>query len=770
MFKAEFDSLTNLAAQICNAQVAAIALADTDEPTFKIVAGLSEDDPQTHTMLRYLNKFMDHSSGVVIKDLSKESVEDVFSFQGNRIVSIVGVPFLVRDGALVGSLFIMDNKPSALNDQQLRSLEVLGKQIRLLLDRRKSQQTLQKRYGSLQAIEKKTEQDKINYEALINNTSDDIWSIDAAYRLISFNRAFAEKMELFIGEKVTSGQYALFPEKIPADMHYRFKSFFDRALSGESFIEEYSRPDKLDYGIEIWIELNGHPIYQQGQITGAAFFARTITTRKHAELKTRQSEENYRMLFESSPVPILLLDMESMQILKANTAALYKYAYTKEEIQGKNITTLLDAESTPRFLQFVAEFKKKGENTLLKDITHRKKNGAVLQGEMLVHELSYEGKDCLLTIFNDQTEQLKSISIKTQMARILENSLNEIYIFDTENLRFLYVNRGALLNIGYSMNELVAMSPYDIKPEFDEPQFRKHIQPLLHDNKEKLVFITRHRRKDGSIYPVEAHLQKMHYEGQPAIVAIIIDITDAKAAENKLQELNQLLEKSNDELEQFASITAHDMLEPLRMISGFTSLLEKKYADKLDAKGKEYLRFATDGSIRMQRMIKDILDYSRTTTGPREFEPFSLSEMLDDVLSDLQVQIKARNASIQVPNLDVTIYGHKQGIYRLFLNLISNALKFVPGDKKPEISVLVEQDKEHDQFTVVDNGIGIDSDSIPRLFKPYSRLSNRNEVDGTGLGLATCKKIVDYHGGKIWVTSVPEVGSRFHFFLPRSKG
>jgi len=770
MFKAEFDTLTNLAAHICNAQVAAIAIVDADEPSFKIVAGLSEDDPLTSSLGRYLNIFMRHSSGVVIKDLGKESDQEIFSFQGNRIVSIVGVPFPGGDDAVVGSLFILDNKPSALNDQQLRSLEVLGKQITLLLDRQKSQQTLQKRYGSLQAIEKKTEQDKINYEALINNTSDDIWSIDAAYRLISFNRAFAEKMELFTGEKVTSGQYALFPEKIPADMHLRFKSFFDRALSGESFIEEYSRPDKLDYGIEIWIELNGHPIYQHGQITGAAFFARTITTRKHAELKTRQSEENYRMLFESSPVPILLLDMESMQIRKANTAAFSKYAYTKEEIEGKNITMLLDAESTPRFLQFVGEFKNNGESTLLKDITHQKKNGAVLQGEMLVHELSYEGKDCLLTIFNDQTEHLKTITIKTQMARILENSLNEIYIFDTENLRFLYVNRGALLNIGYSMNELAAKSPYDIKPEFDEPQFRKHIQPLLQDIKEKLVIITQHRRKDGSIYPVEAHLQKMYYEGQLAIVAIIIDITDAKAAESKLQELNQLLEKSNDELEQFASITAHDMLEPLRMISGFTSLLEKKYADKLDAKGKEYLRFATDGSVRMQRMIKDILEYSRTTTGPREFEPFSLSDMLDDVLNDLQVQIKARNASIQVPDLDVTIYGHKQGIYRLFLNLISNALKFVPGDKKPEISVLVEQDKDHDQFIVVDNGIGIDSDSIPMLFKPYSRLSNRNEVDGTGLGLATCKKIVDYHGGKIWVTSVPTVGSRFHFFLPRAKG
>nr|MBI1232491.1 PAS domain S-box protein [Cytophagales bacterium] len=769
MSKAEFDTLTNLAAHICNSQVAVITLADTDEPNFKIVAGLSEDDPENHTLEQYLKTFMHHSSGVVIKDLTKESEIESISFQGNRIISIVRVPFLVSDHAVVGSLFILDNKPPALNGQQLRSLELLGKQITLLLDRQKSQQTLENRYGSLQAIEKKTEQDKINYEALINNTSDDIWSIDTAYRLISFNRAFADKMKLFTGKKVTSGQYALFPEKIPADMHYRFKSFFDRALSGESFIEEYSRPDKLDYGMEIWIELNGHPIYQQGQITGAAFFARTITTRKHAELKTRQSEENYRMLFESSPVPILLLDMESMQIRKANTAALYKYAYTKEEVQGKNITMLLDAESTPRFLQFVAEFKKKGENTLLKDITHRKKNGAVLQGEMLVHELSYEGKDCLLTIFNDQTEQLKSISIKTQMARILENSLNEIYIFDTENLRFLYVNRGALLNIGYSMNELAAMSPYDIKPEFDEPQFRKHIQPLLYNKKEKLVFITQHRRKDGSIYPVEAHLQKMPYEGQPAIVAIIIDITDTKAAESKLHELNQLLEKSNDELEQFASITAHDMLEPLRMISGFTSLLERKYAEKLDAKGKEYLRFATDGSIRMQRMIKDILDYSRTTTGPREFEPFSLSDMLDDVLNDLQVQIKARNASIQVPDLDVTIYGHKQGIYRLFLNLISNGLKFVPRDKKPEISVLVEQDKEHDQFTVVDNGIGIDSDSIPMLFKPYSRLSNRNEVDGTGLGLATCKKIVDYHGGKIWVTSVPEVGSRFHFFLPRAK-
>lgn len=763
----EFDTITTLAAKICKTPVAILYLADKERSFFQSVYGIIDKEKETHTLPFHI-VHQKETEPSIIQDIRIEPLLFNHPFiQAHNFLFYAGIPLMSASGDSLGILCVMDYTPSTLNNEQLETFKLLGGQVVCMLELQKRHHAVRQQYGLLREIEKKTELDKVNYEALINTTSDDIWSIDKEYRFIAFNQPLSEKMEILTGKKIHTGQYALFPDHIPTDMHMRFKSYFDRALAGESFSDEYCRPEKPDSGLDIWIELNGNPIYQNGKIAGAAFFARTITQRKLAELKTQQSEANYRMLFESIPMPILLMGIDSLQILEVNTAALSKYGFSKEELLGESMGMLFREEDIFPFFESIQRLKGSELETKMEAIVHRKKNGELIQGEMLVHKLHFEGQYCLLSIVNDQTEHLKTASIKSQMASILENSLNEIYVFDTKELRFLYVNRGAILNIGYTLEELKNLTPYQIKPEFDEYQFRDYLAPLLNDQQEQLVFVTNHERKDGSRYPVEVHLQKMWYEGQPAFVAIIIDITVAKASETKLQELNHLLEKSNDELEQFASITAHDLLEPLRMISGFTSLLEKKYADRLDEKGLKYLRFASDGSVRMQQMIKDILEYSRANTKAEDSERFNLLDILKTVSNDLQLLIQASGASIHLPESDLALFGDKNSIYRLFLNLINNALKFIPEGRKPEIGVLIDQDENQYQFTVTDNGIGIHQDHIKLLFKPYSRLNNRQKFEGTGLGLATCKKIVDRHGGTIWVTSQLGEGSQFHFTLPK---
>lgn len=763
----EFDTITTLAAKICKTPVALLSIADKERQLYKSAYGIKNDEREMH--ISFFSGCQKKTEVSIIEDIRNE--HQLFNhpfIQSTGFLFYAAVPIIATTGSPLGILCVLDYNPSTVNSEQLEALRMLGKQAASMTELQQKHQLVLQKYGLLKEIEKKTELDKVNYEALINNTSDDIWSIDSEYRLIAFNHAFSRKLEILTGKNVKSGDYALFPEKIPSDLHLRFKSYFDRALSGESFRDEYCRPEQLDTGLDIWIELNGNPIYQNGKITGAAFFARTITQRKQAEVKTQQSEANYRMLFESSPMPILLVSIDTLHILEANTAAVAKYGFPKEEFLGENMGILFREEDVFPFFESIQHLRGSNSETKLEAIVHRKKNGELIQGEMLVHELYFEGHNCFLTIINDQTEHLKTVSIKSQMASIMENSLNEIYIFDTEELQFLYVNRGAILNIGYTLEELKELTPYHIKPEFNETRFRDYIAPLLIGQMEQLVFVTNHERKDGTSYPVEAHLQKMWYEGQPAFVAIIIDITEAKASETRLKELNQLLEKSNDELEQFASITAHDLLEPLRMISGFTSLLEKKYAEKLDEKGLKYLRFARDGSVRMQQMIKDILEYSRATARSEDSETFNLMDVLENVVNDLQLTIQSKGATIHLPKTDLILFGDKNSIYRLFLNLINNALKFIPEGKEPEIRILIDQNEYQYQFTVTDNGIGIHPDHIKLLFKPYSRLNNRQKFEGTGLGLATCKKIVDYHGGTIWVTTQPNEGSHFHFTLPKN--
>ena len=760
----EYDALTELAARIGQTPIAMLTFLGKSASFTKSSFGFGQNGTSEIPIPSSLSKERSRAP-IIIEDCLDAGLHQGLLDPEYRFFA--AFPVLSPNGFLLGFLCILGPEPTVLQKEQKRSLSLLAGQVTTLLEGRKKQRVLQQSYRLHREMEKQRALERVNNDALINTTTDDIWSIDTNLRLVAFNEAFAKKMELLLGSKIYPGSPALYPEQIPADMHQTFSSFFTRALSGESFTETYCRPEMLASGLEIWIELSAHPIRQDGKITGAAFFARTITERKLAENKIKESEANYRMLFDFSPLPNILLDVDTLEILEINRAALRSYGYERHEVLGYSMGILLREEEIGVFYESIQQFLGKGAPGKLKPSIHRKKNGELIQGELLLHELVYNGRKCMMAILHDQTEQLQTLSLKSQLANIMENSLNEIYIFDTKSLHFSYANRGALLNIGYSMGELQKLTPYAIKPEFGEEEFRSFIEPLISEAQEKLIFVTVHERKDGSRYPVEVHLQKMRYEGHPALVAIIIDITETKKTEQQLQELNELLEKSNRELEQFASITAHDLQEPLRMVSGFTSLLKKKYEKKLDEKGLQYIHYAMDGSIRMQQMIQDILEYSKAGKELTSMGTFSLAEVLHLVRNDLKKRITEKEARMEFPSQDLRLSGHQNSIYRLFLNLVSNALKFVPENIQPLIRILVRQDPEKYHFTVEDNGIGIEPENLPQLFQPFNRLHNKQTFAGTGLGLATCKKIVTNHGGDIWVTSTPGEGSQFHFTLPK---
>ncbi|SHM35050.1 PAS domain S-box-containing protein [Cyclobacterium lianum] len=765
----ELDTITELAARVSGAEVASLSFFGSREMFYKSVFGTDLQDFEYSSPPRLLlSKKPDKPT--VIPDLRSLNggAHQVQIPENTAYRFFTGFPVVSPDGLHMGALAVFDAQPHRLSSEQLRSLSLLAKQVTSLLEGRKKQKVIQQSYRLQREMEQKSAREKLNNEALINTTSDDIWSIDQNYRFITFNEAFSKKIKALIGAEIRPGMPALFPGSIPDDLHRQFKNFFDRALSGEAFVEEYCRPDKLVSGMVIWIELNAHPIVVEGKITGAAFFAKTVTERKTAELKLRESEANYRMLFDNSPLPKILVDIDSLEILEINRSALEKFGYRKEELLGSKWGMLMQEEEIGFFYDAIQRLKGSKKESKLSHIVQKKQNGELILGDLMVHELVYEGRDSILAVLNDRTEELKSLSVKSEMANIMENSLNEIYIFDTQNLHFSYANRGALRNMGYTLEELKRLTPYAIKPEFDERRFRSFLTPLLLDEREKLTFVTVHQRKNGTRYPVEVHLQKMRYEGRSAFVAIIIDITAAKEAEAKLQELNTLLEKSNRELEQFASITAHDLQEPLRMVSAFTSLLERKYGSQLDEKGRQYIHFAVDGSVRMQRMIQDILEYSRAGMGKKKMESFQSAAVLRDVLDDLQKRIEQSDASVELPAQDVELFGHANDIYRLFLNLINNALKFVPQERRPRVQVKLRQDARYFHFTVEDNGIGIKPENLHLLFNPFKRLHSKKTYEGTGLGLATCKKIVNQFGGDIWVTSQPGEGSQFHFTLPKN--
>lgn len=244
------------------------------------------------------------------------------------------------------------------------------------------------------------------------------------------------------------------------------------------------------------------------------------------------------------------------------------------------------------------------------------------------------------------------------------------------------------------------------------------------------------------------------------------EINERKKYEKILdQKLNEL-KRSNSELEQFAYIASHDLQEPLRMVSSYLQLIERRYSDKLDEDGHEFMEFAVDGASRMQTMINDLLIYSRVTTRGKEFELIDMDQILEKVLKNLEVSIKENNAQVNYKNLG-KIKADPSQMSQIFQNLISNGIRF-KGDKDPVINVISEENEDEWIFTVEDNGIGIDHQYSEKIFEVFKRLHGKDQYPGTGIGLAISKKIAERHGGRIWVESELDKGSKFIFTISKN--
>ena len=271
------------------------------------------------------------------------------------------------------------------------------------------------------------------------------------------------------------------------------------------------------------------------------------------------------------------------------------------------------------------------------------------------------------------------------------------------------------------------------------------------------------RRSDGTELPVEISLSPMETQSEHLVIAIIRDISQRKRTEAELKIANKELSRSNKELEEFAYIASHDLQEPLRSVAGSCQLLKRRYADKLDASAMEFIDFAVAGAKRMEELIKDLLSYSQVSTKGKEPVLTDLNKVLANVLDNLRVAIsdtKAKITSVDLPTLPVDEWQ----VYQLFQNLIANSLKFKSGDL-PIIHISASKEASCWHFSVKDNGIGIDPKYFERIFIVFKRLHSREDYPGTGIGLASCKKIVERHGGKIWLESTVGAGTTFHFTL-----
>lgn len=507
---------------------------------------------------------------------------------------------------------------------------------------------------------------------------------------------------------------------------------------------------------------------ESGEVDALFGVIMDITARREATDALQESQKRFQSAFGFAPIGMALVGLQG-QWLEVNRALCDILGYSADELLATDFQTITHPEDLEADLDFVQQMLAREIETYQMEKRYIHKNGGVIWALLSVSLVTNRQSEPLYFIsqIQDITERKQSEEALRRAYRALNSSLSGIVLTDLDGT-ITFANPAFLHMFEYAdVQEVLGKKAIDLLATQKVDSLEDILKLLNQTESETLEFPA--QRRDNSHFPVELTASVIYNLANEMTgrMASFLDITERKQAEEGIRRYAKELERSNEELEQFAYVASHDLQEPLRKVKSFTELLAKHYAGQLDDRADKYIRYVIDGAERMHLLINDLLTYSRVGRRELHFKPVDLNTALELVLSDLELKIQENAAEITYDTLP-HVEGHQPFLQQLFLNLISNALKF-RGEAPPHIQITVKPNGADWLFSVKDNGIGIDPKFRERIFIIFQRLHGRSAYPGTGIGLAICKKIVERHGGRIWVAPDSAQGTTFSFTLPQTE-
>ncbi|MDD5712672.1 MAG: PAS domain S-box protein, partial [Smithellaceae bacterium] len=593
---------------------------------------------------------------------------------------------------------------------------------------------------------------------LIESNLDPIIVLDLQGKITDVNSAMEEitghsRADL-VGSDLASDKYFTSPERIG-------KAYGEVLEEGE--IRDFDVELRNANGRATPVVINGS-VYRDeaGEVVGLFIAARDITER----IKAEETRARLAAIVENSDDAILAETLEGT-IVSWNRGAEKMYGYTHEEIVGKSLAALIPPDNQQEFNYIIAKMQR-GERIEHYETRRLRKDGKVIYASLTISPTQDAAGNVTgyAAIARDITDRiLMEQAVKAASAynrSLIETSLDPFVIVDPD---------GKITDVNAMMTEITGVTREmligsEVSQYFTEPEKAAAGLKNVYQKKKvrDLELVFRHRQGHETPVLFNATVYNDERGNVAGLFAIARDVTQTRRMEQEIRQAMDELQRANTELERFAYVASHDLQEPLRMVASFTQLLEKRYKGKLDADADEFINYAVDGAVRMQRLINDLLAYSRVGTRGSSFERTDLHKVLGQTIINLAKAIEDEGAIITNDDMPVVMADESQ-LGQVFQNLVANAIKF-HGKDRPVIHIGAEKKEDEWVISVKDNGIGIAPEYFERIFVIFQRLHGKNEYSGTGIGLAVCKRIVERHGGRIWVESELGKGATFSFTIP----